>query len=205
MPILLLSNGCFNRRDFRSTFPLERCCTLTIVDSLARWFVHGVAVLDIYSATLSIVDCSTRSFLDCLTDWSILRGTFSFVLSVTLSILNDITNLISEIRAFTFILCMTLVIVYNIHTSLIGSMRYRSLNCITFSSRITTTYFIILRTTFFLVLSSCDWLLLRSTLLIVDSVALAFSFMFNMRLLNFLTNSVVFCLANIIVDVRSAG
>merc|ERR1719309_1322129 len=98
---------------------------------------------------------------------------------------------------------MTLVIIDDIHASFIGGMRYRSLNSITFSSRVAATYFIILRTTFFLVLGSCDRLLFRSTLLIVHSFTLAFGFMFYMGLLNFFANSVVFSLAYIIINVRS--
>merc|ERR1719244_2367220 len=98
---------------------------------------------------------------------------------------------------------MTLIIIDDIHASFIGSVRYRSLDSIAFSSRVAATYFIILRTTFFLELGSCDGLLFRSTLLIVHSVTLAFGFMFYMRLLDFLANSVEFSLAYIIVDVRS--
>merc|ERR1712142_669044 len=177
LPILFLCNSFSDCRDFRSTFPFQRCCALTIVNSLARWFVNGITVLDTNGATLSIVDCSTRSFLNCLTDWSILSSTFSFIYCVTLSILNDIANLVSEVRTFTFILCMTLILIYDVHASLIDSMRYRSLNSITFSSRIAATYFIIL----------CP------TLFVVHRVTLAFSFMFYLRLLHFLTDGVVFC------------
>merc|ERR1712142_895619 len=181
LPILFLCNSFSDCRDFRSTFPFQRCCALTIVNSLARWFVNGITVLDTNGATLSIVDCSTRSFLNCLTDWSILSSTFSFIL------------------------CMTLILIYDVHASLIDSMRYRSLNSITFSSRIAATYFIILCPTFFLVLGGCDRLLLRPTLLVVHRVTLAFSFMFYLRLLHFLTDGVVFCLTNIITNVRTAG
>merc|ERR1712142_124442 len=205
LSILFPCNSFSDCRDFRSTFPFQRCCVLTIVNSLARWFVNGIAVLDTNGATLSIIDCSTRSFLNCFTDWSILSSTFSFIYCVTLSILNNIANLFSEVRTFTFILCMTLILIYDVHTSLIGSMRHRSLNSITFSSRIAATYFIILCPTFFLVLGSCDRLLLRPTLLVVHCVTLTFSFMFYMRLLHFLTDSIVFCLTNIIANVRTAG